>query len=460
VEQRGYWSLLRRYAALVAVLAVIGGGVGAFMELRNASAYVATVRVFATNKPSDNIVVSQSATLAVQRMESYVRLADSSRLADRLISRLGLGMTPAELASRMSASLEKATVIMTVTVGADTADQAQAIAEAVPSEYTSLVNQLADVPISSQDATIFTTIDGPDVSKSSSPTRLALSILFGVVLGGALGMAVASVRARRMAGRTPESLGELTDLPIVGIVPDVPVQAPGDHRAGAVMQSRSLSYQRLAVNLRLLGTQQHRLVVVTAAGRGMGSSSVSVGLGQALAQRGQSVLLIDAAPHDSRVADSLGVTATATLRDVLGGSVALADAVVTVPGQGELAVLPFGSVHDASTGPDERRAVAGLLTSLRESYDTVVLDATPVIDVNGLPEGLDHADAVLLVVDQFGAAQEDTVAAADSLRAMGVEHLALVINRVAAKTVPRRQLLSGVVLPPRAEQPDELSDRG
>ncbi len=219
MEQRGYWSLLRRYAALVAVFAIIGGGVGAFMELRNASAYVATVRVFATSKPSDNIVVSQSATLAVQRMESYVRLADSSRMADRLISQARAPTTPAALASRMSASLEKATVIMTVTVGADTADEARAIAEAVPSEYTSLVNQLADVPISSNDATIFTTIDGPDVGKSSSPTRLALSIIFGVVLGGALGMAVASVRARRLAGRTPEGVGELTDLPVVGIVP-------------------------------------------------------------------------------------------------------------------------------------------------------------------------------------------------------------------------------------------------
>ena len=460
MEQRGYWSLLRRYAALVAVFAVIGGGIGAFMELRNSSAYVATVRVFATSKPSDNIVVSSSATLAVQRMESYVRLAGSSRMADRLISRLGLTTTPAALASRMSASLEKATVIMTVTVGADTADEARAIAEAIPSEYTSLVNQLADVPISSNDATIFTTIDGPDVGKSSSSTRLALSIIFGVVLGGALGMAVASVRARRLAGRTPEGVGELTDLPVVGIVPAGPLQEAHNHRPGNTVQSRALSYQRLAVNLRLLGSQPNRLVVVTSAGRGMGSSSVSVGLAQALAQRGQSVLIVDATPQDTALADCLGVEPVHTLRDVLSGSVGLEDAVETVPGPGQLGMLAFGAVHDATTGPDERRAVAGLLKRLRKDYDIVVLDATPVIDANGLPVGLDLADAVLLVVDQFGAAREDTVAAADSLRAMGVEQIAVVMNRVAAKTVPRRQLLSGVVLPPQAEAPDELQARG
>ncbi len=192
----------------------------------------------------------------------------------------------------------------------------------------------------------------------------------------------------------------------------------------------------------------------------MGSSSVSVGLAQALAQRGQSVLIVDATPQDTALADCLGVEPVHTLRDVLSGSVGLEDAVETVPGPGQLGMLAFGAVHDATTGPDERRAVAGLLKRLRKDYDIVVLDATPVIDANGLPVGLDLADAVLLVVDQFGAAREDTVAAADSLRAMGVEQIAVVMNRVAAKTVPRRQLLSGVVLPPQAEAPDEFPARG
>jgi receptor protein-tyrosine kinase len=445
----------------VALCAVIGGGIGAFMELRSASAYVATIRVFATSKGADNVPISQTTTLAVQRMESYVRLADSTRLADRLISRLGLGMTPGALSARISANLEKDTVIMTVTVGADTADQARAIAEALPSEYTSLVNQLVDVPVSAEDATIFTTIDGPDVGKSSSPTRLGISIIFGAVLGGAVGMAIASVRARRLAGRTPLGVSSLTGLPVVGVIPSGPLQEVHSHRASDIAVSRTLAYQRLAVNLPLLAAQTHRLVVVTSAGRGMGSSSVSVELATALAQRGQRVLLVDATPHDNAVTDAIGVQPAHHLGEVLAGSIEVSEAIETVPGPAHLEMLSLGNVDDAVSGPDERRALMTLLKRLRKEFDTVVIDATPVIDAHGLPTGLDLADAVLLVVDQFGASREDTVAASESLRAMAVPNIGVVMNRVVPRTVPRRQLMSGVVLPSSAgESPDAAPVRG
>ena len=86
-------------------------------------------------------------------------------------------------------------------------------------------------------------------------------------------------------------------------------------------------------------------------------------------------------------------------------------------------MLSLGNVDDAVSGPDERRALMSLLKRLRKEFDTVVIDATPVIDAHGLPTGLDLADAVLLVVDQFGASREDTVAASESLRAMAVPNI-------------------------------------
>ena len=325
MEQRGYWSLLRRYAALVALCAVIGGGVGAFMELRSASAYVATIRVFATSKGADNVPISQTTTLAVQRMESYVRLADSTRLADRLISRLGLGMTPGALSARISANLEKDTVIMTVTVGADTADQARAIAEALPSEYTSLVNQLVDVPVSAEDATIFTTIDGPDVGKSSSPTRLGISIIFGAVLGGAVGMAIASVRARRLAGRTPLGVSSLTGLPVVGVIPSGPnaggAQPPGERHRREPDAGLPAARRQPPVAGRPDAPPRRRDVRGPRDGLELGLRRAGDGPGP---QRGQRVLLVDATPHDNAVTDAIGVQPAHHLGEVLAGSIEVA----------------------------------------------------------------------------------------------------------------------------------------
>lgn len=447
-----YWTLVRRYIVLVFICCLVGGGVGAFMQLKDAKGYVATTRVFANSKRADNVAVSQSTSLAVQRMESYIRLADSTRLASRVISRLGIDSSAQELASRISASLDKDTVIMTLTVKADTPDEARRVIEALPAEFTTLVNQLVDLPVTNENATVFTTIDGPFVVKNSSLPRLMASIVFGLLLGAAIGLAIASIRVRGMAGRTPQGLSLMTGAPVVGIIPG---GDRGRHSMNTVKlpESRRLAYHRLARNLSHLATTGHRLIIATSPDGKLSPTSTVVGLAKALAQRGDAVLVVDASFSDQGAGVVLDLAPDGLGLDAVQGKIALDEAVKRTTFS-NLRLLHLGSSHDELLETGAGHKLAELLDFARTQYDTVLVDASPVLARADIPTAVEVADCVILVLDQFETPNTDTRAATEGLKAMTTAPVGLVLDQAVSGSMSRVQMEIGLVLA-TAEEPEE-----
>ncbi len=118
------------------------------------------------------------------------------------------------------------------------------------------------------------------------------------------------------------------------------------------------------------------LVAVTGGKGGVGATTVAVNLAAALAERGQRVVLVDAARPRGDLADVVGIAATfeRSLGDVLAGRCAAADALV--PGPAGTLLLADGWAPDAP--PDwspaaEERLLAELAT-LGGWADVLVVD--------------------------------------------------------------------------------------
>lgn len=450
MDRHSLWAAIRRFWVLVLVVAVAGMALGAYFELSKQSAYIATIRVFANSGQADSVQVSQSTSLALQRMDSYVQLADSTRFADRLVSRLDLTIPPSVLAGRISANLEKDTVIMQVSVGGASREEAERIAEVLPSEYTSFVNQLVDTTSTAKNRVTFTTIDGPRVRKSSSVTKLALSTVFGLGIGSALGLAGALAWSRRSARRSPEALSELTGTAVVGIIPNHAHSDSASLWIADMDESQRLASHRLARNLPYLGAGTHGLIVVTATTRGSGATHVALGLAGALAQRGQRVLVVDAAFSGTALSDILEVEVLHPVTEVIGGSASLDTAVLEVEQPLRVDFLSYGGKQGMGMTPEERRRESDLYDQLRSQYDSIIVDAAPVLARAEVPIALEYADAVLLVVDQSRHSPRETRAASDALLAMSSTPTGLVVNRAAIREIPHQQVMSGVVLPGRS----------
>ena len=119
---------------------------------------------------------------------------------------------------------------------------------------------------------------------------------------------------------------------------------------------------------RLLAPRVTRRIAVVGADSGAGTTTVALGLANALSMQGERVLLVDEDQHGARATRLAGATPTATLADVLGERVPFGAALGTRPASG-IAVLPAGQTP-AGGVPDER-ALTALLPDMR----SVLVDA-------------------------------------------------------------------------------------
>ncbi|AKS32314.1 YveK family protein [Mycolicibacterium goodii] len=139
-------------------------------------------------------VVDGGDTYARERAATYARLATSSAVAERVIKNLDLDIAPATLSSRIDAENVSGTALITVSVGAPSAAEAQQTATMFLSEYAATVRMLESVPGSLVPRAELVVVDPP-----GRPTRmvawgipLAL-LLFGVALVGLFAGATAAV---------------------------------------------------------------------------------------------------------------------------------------------------------------------------------------------------------------------------------------------------------------------------
>src|SRR4030095_490116 len=144
--------------------------------------------------------------------------------------------------------------------------------------------------------------------------------------------------------------------------------------------------------------KQMRAFVVTSGGVGEGKTLTALNLAWLLAQtEGVRALIIDSDLRQPCATDYLGIDAPVGLSEVLGGQLALEEAIVRLEPAG-LYLLPGGKpredVAELLSGPSYAR----ILTDVRRMFDYIIIDAPPLgifTDANVL---MTKADGALLVL--------------------------------------------------------------
>ena len=191
--------------------------------------------------------------LAVQRMGSYVPLVGSTELAQRIIDQLQLRDTPLKVARSLSATVDKDTVLMTVSAKASSPGESEAIVGAMPvtSPTWSSTPHRDRTRRKTSRPRLFTTFDGPSTQRTrshaqdlavhwpSEPRRRNLHRRGGRVTAGQT--AAGSDGLRSSSVTSPRPL-------VVGIIPKDgtfdPISVPAGSR-----RHRWDAYRRFAYNL-------------------------------------------------------------------------------------------------------------------------------------------------------------------------------------------------------------------
>lgn len=224
-----------------------------------------------------------------------------------------------------------------------------------------------------------------------------------VALGGLIGLALALVFAwlREVLDsriRNERDARAVTDAPILGAIAFDPQMKQNPLIVHSAPQSpRSESFRTLRTNLQFIEVDDDsRTFVLTSSMPGEGKSTTTANLAMALADGGDTVLLVDADLRKPRVAEFMGLDGGVGLSDVLIGRAQLVDAVQRWADK-SLYVLPSGQVPPNPSELLGSKAMATLVGELQAEFDWVLFDAPPLLPVTDAVVLSKHVGGVIMV---------------------------------------------------------------
>ncbi len=259
-------------------------------------------------------------------------------------------------------------------------------------------------------------------------------VTLGSFFAGLFGVAFLEVLNRKID--TADEIRNELGLAVVGALPVLPARA---YRGGTIARrdsekdvfwQNSLLESVDATRTMLVHsarTGSHRVVMIASAAAAEGKTSLASYLATSLARSGLRTLLVDAdlrKPSAHRLYD---IPQAPGLSELLRGQVNLADAISATPID-DLKVLAGGYCDRQTIRMLSQGCLGPLLGQLKEQFDFVILDSSPILPVADASIIAQHVDAVLFSI--FGDVSRKTkvFAAVQRLQSLGVPILGAVVT--------------------------------
>jgi polysaccharide biosynthesis transport protein len=438
LRKYGLWILICTFACVVGAWAV-----SALRPVQYTS--TANVDVEASAIPNA-LPATVNTTTEKQVASSGVVLDRAARAA---------GMTPSELASRISIAVPSGANVLAISCTTGDPVSAQRCATAVSRAYMNFRNDSGLSGTKAAHDPLTVTLVTP-AQVPAKPSGLGLSVLLplGAVVGLLLGTGTAYIKDRtddRVRDR--EDLEQCLGTSVLAVVPrtrdaaqaaKIFTDEPGSPSAEA------FRYLRAHVEpLIQAGPDGGKVLLVTGAQRQEGRSSVASNLAASLAQAGRRVILVDADLRHPFLDRVFGTGNRAGLTDLLSRRAALADVAMPTKRDGLRLVTAgrdAGQPSDLLTAESAQRVIG----EMRDAADVIVVDSGPALAVSDPVAIAQHSDLVLQVANVRRTMRESIRAAAQELRTSAPVTLLGVLTGVPRAVTFRRPEGHPAVAPERA----------
>lgn len=439
MELRDYVRILHKNWALILASVILGLAIGGAITFLTKPTYKSTTQLYVSVQTEGAATgeLVQGTTFARQAVASYVDVVNTALVLDPVIEDLGLDLTPAELASKVSASTPLNTVLIDITATDTDPDRAARIANATGTSLADAVQETLEAPKGTATASPVqvTVVQPAAVPVAPSSPNTGLNLTLGALLGLAVGIAFAVLRTvldTRI--HTTADVEATTEKPLLGGIafdPDAderPLIVHADPRS-----PRSESFRSLRTNLQFLNIEGGpRSFVVTSAGPGEGKSTTTANLAITLAETGARVALIDGDLRLPRVSLYMDLEGGVGLTDVLIGRIPLADALQQW-GTGQLYVLASGPVPPNPSELLGSDAMDQVLEALTEHFDFVLIDAPPVLVVTDAAILSRKTRGAILVAASGSTTKQELAAAVNAISTANGTLLGTVVTMLPTK---------------------------
>jgi receptor protein-tyrosine kinase len=322
-------------------------------------------------------------------------------------------------------------------------DSAQAISEALLEQI-----RAGQVGIRSL---LVNQIDQPKAAAEPVYPRTGLTLAVATLLGLAFGIAVALLRENLTTKvETSDQLASLAGVPCFAEIPSEPavprMRRPEELAENTRLRAVSESLRDLRTNL-LFSSADLRSVVVTSPEGSHGKTTTAFGLAVTFARAGTRTVLVDGDLRKGRIAELLRMRRTPGLGEALRGG-AVEDCIQAT----SMPTLSFVAGGALETDPGEllMAEFPSVLHELKQHFEVIVIDTTPLVPVNDARIIASSAEAVLVVASAESVTRRQIRSAIERLSLVSVAPAAVVLNNSRAAAAKGYY---GYLHEPRAQGP-------
>lgn len=431
-----YLRILRRHWITIIAATCLGllGGAASILLIK--PTYTADTQLFVAIQSSGSVQeLQQGNTFSQARVQSYVKTVSTPVVLQPTIDSLGLSTTSAELARNVKATTDLNTVLITISVSDTSPVQAAAIAEAVANSLIKAVDKL-ERPTTGGTSPVNLSIIAPaEAPQQPSAPNTKINLGLGALVGMLAGVGAAMLRTildTRIRGEA--DVHRVTHAPVLGGISfDGDASKKPLLTQSAHQSPRAESFRQLRTNLQFANVAgKARSVLVTSSVPGEGKSTTATNLAIALAQAGQNVCLVDADLRRPMIHEYLRLERTAGLTTALIGGADIND-LLQPWGDENLYVLTSGQIPPNPSellGSDEMKH---LLIRLENAFDTVVVDAPPLLPVTDAAVLSQHVGGVVVIVGTQKTRTQELAKSMAALDLVKANILGVVLNRLPVK---------------------------
>lgn len=437
MEIQDYLKILKARWIIIAVTVVVAilGALGA--SLLTTPLYESSARMFVSTSGGTSVSETYQGNLfSQQRVASYSELVTSEALAERVLDILPLGLTPSQLAAKVTASSTPDTVLFDITVSDASSATARDIANAMATELTNQVRELETPDDGGAPSAGVKTFQQADMSEVPVSPKTTRNLALGAAVGLLLGIALAVLRDRldnTIKGR--REVEAISGKALVGTIPFDKARKtePAVDFQDLTQSASAEAFRELRTNLQFLEVDHPpRVIVVTSAIPSEGKTTTAVNLSISLAEAGHHVVLVEGDLRRPRVSKYMGLIGSVGVSTVLAGQ-AKADEVLQPTMYEGLQAMASGPIPPNPSELLGSEASRALLVDLRSKFDYVIVDGAPLLPVTDSAVLTTHADGALLVTRYGHTKSNELARAIGNLETIGAHVLGVVLALTPSK---------------------------
>lgn len=432
---------------LVIFVAVVGATV--LVTMNTTPSYSAETELMAqyqsltANPSSGSSSSSDSSSLSYNQTQSLVTQVEAlpnivmvDSVLQPVIDDLGLHESVSQLREKVTAQAVSNSTLLDLGVSDSDPQRAakivEALADSLNAQMSGTTNgSQATTPmrlIVVKKATVPTTPDSPNVL-----ANIAIGTAAGIVLA-VLGAIILEMRKKTV--ETEDDVRSCIDAPILASVPKAPtlrgnvpavIAKPAGHAAEEI--------RRLATNLAFVvldRNEESNVLVITSSTPAEGKTTIAANLAAAYAERGESVLLMDADIRHPSVGSFLNLSSGVGLISLLTKQAA-SETVIQKYWKPNFHVLP---VEDRPTNPAllvQSKTMKSFIQQASAHYDHVIIDTAPMSVANDAAAFSKNGATVLLVVSLDVAVKKSLRAVVQEFNVIGSHISGVTLNMVAGQ---------------------------